>query len=188
MNSFLIAKFDKCGKNKQDFFLEKYPTYKRKIEEYINFWIVVRVFLFDPVRFDLCPTNPSVTVSFGLRHRWAIRVSTSHGRQYDFFFSFNYSSFLSTSDSRAKTPLPNSFECFFDLQRSFGNTLRTFRQYLASPVLEKSRFFLILEIFLPNRRGTSRIPPRVLAVWAKTLRRQLIYIKRSSRWESESPI
>ena len=26
----------------------------------------------------------------------------------------------------------------------FGNPLRTFRQYLASPVLEKSRFFLVL--------------------------------------------
>ena len=31
----------------------------------------------------------------------------------------------------------------------FGNPLRTFRQYLASPVLEKSRFFLVLRNFPP---------------------------------------
>ena len=34
-----------------------------------------------PVRFDLCPTNPSVTVSFG---RWAMRVSRSDGLRCDF--------------------------------------------------------------------------------------------------------
>ena len=34
----------------------------------------------------------------------------SDGRRYDFFFSFNYSSSLPTSESRAKTPLPDSFE------------------------------------------------------------------------------
>ena len=29
-----------------------------------------------PNRFDLCPTNRSVTVSLGQRHRWAMQVST----------------------------------------------------------------------------------------------------------------
>ena len=29
-----------------------------------------------PVRFDLCPTNASVTVSFGQRHQWTMLVST----------------------------------------------------------------------------------------------------------------
>ena len=47
------------------------------------------------------------------------------------FFPFKYSSSLSTSESRAKT---------FSFQ-SFSNLLCSFRQYLASPVLEKSRFF-----------------------------------------------
>ena len=69
--------------------------------------------------------------------------SKPDGRRNDFFF-FNYSSSLSTSESRAKTPLVDSLECFFDPQRSFGNPLRTLRQYLASPVLGKSRFFLVL--------------------------------------------
>ena len=70
------------------------------------------------------------------------------------FLKFNYSSSLSTSESRAKTPLPDSFECFFDPQRSFGNPLRTFRKYLASPVLEKSRCsFCYGAIFLHNTRG-----------------------------------
>ena len=63
--------------------------------------------------------------------------SKSDGRRYD-FFSFKYSSSLSTSESRAKPPLLDSFECFFDPQRSFGNPLRTFWQSFASPVLEIS--------------------------------------------------
>ena len=79
--------------------------------------------------------------------------SKSDGRRYH-FFSFNYSSSLTTSESRARTPLPDSFECFFDPQRSFGNHLRTFRQYLASPVLEKSRFFLLQRNFSPSYAGT----------------------------------
>ena len=34
MNSIVTAKFDKCGNNKHDvFFLEKYPTHKKKLEE-----------------------------------------------------------------------------------------------------------------------------------------------------------
>ena len=36
------------------------------------------------VRFDLCPTNPSVTVSFGSRHRWVMRFSRSDGLRCDF--------------------------------------------------------------------------------------------------------
>ena len=77
------------------------------------------------------------------------------GRRYDFFFSFKYSCSLSTSKSCAKTPLPDSFECFLDPQRSFGNPLRTFRQYLASPglFLKNRDFFCYGEIFLPNTRG-----------------------------------
>ena len=131
-----------------------------------------------PVRFDLRPTYPSLTVSFGLRYRCAMRVPRSDGLRCDFstnkhsistskmrfcnfnsksdgrphgfiFFSFKYSSSLSSSESGAKTPLPDSLECFFDPQRSFGNSLRTFRQYLASPVLEKSKFFLLRRNFPP---------------------------------------
>jgi len=62
--------------------------------------------------------------------------SKSDGRRYD-FFSFNYSSSLSTSDS---------FECFFDPQRSFGNPLRAL-------FLKNRDFFWYCEIFLPNTRG-----------------------------------
>ena len=103
------------------------------------------------------------------------RCAVIYTRRYDvdmIFFPFNYSSSLSTSESRAKTPLRDSFECFSDPQRSFGDPLRTFRRYLASPVLKKSRLFLLQRNFPPYYAGTSRMPPRVLAVWAKTLRGQ----------------
>ena len=80
-----------------------------------------------------------------LQYQWAIRVSAILTlNRLDvcmIFFSFIYTSSLSTSESCAKTPLPDSIACFFDPQQSFGNPLRTFWQYLASPVLEKSRFF-----------------------------------------------
>ena len=49
-------------------------------------------------------------------------------------------------------PLPESFQCLFDPQRSFGKPLRTFRQSFASPVLEKSRFFLLRPNFRPYTR------------------------------------
>ena len=93
--------------------------------------------------------------------------SKSDGRRYEFFFSFKLSCSLSTSKSCAKTPLPDSFECFFDPQRSFGNPLPAL-------FLKNRNFFCYGEIFLPNTWGTSRMPPRVLAVWAKTLRGQLL--------------
>ena len=87
--------------------------------------------------------------------------SKSDGRRYDFFFHFR----ISCEDSARRL-----LRVFFDPQRSFGNPLRTFRQYLASPVLAKSRFFLLRRNFPPQYAGTSRMLPRVLAVWAKTLR------------------
>ena len=69
------------------------------------------------VRFDLCPTNPIVTVSFGLRHRWAMQVSTSDGRRCNFSANkltiflgthkitfFHYSSFVFFSLLLLSTP------------------------------------------------------------------------------------
>ena len=136
-----------------------------------------------PVRFDLCSTNPSVTVSFGQKHRWAMRVSTvltPDRMDFDAIFQqmnlrYQWAIWLSeilTLDRMdfemifqqinlntalifplenlvTKTPLPESFECLFDPKRSFGNPLRTFRQSFASPVLEKSRFFLLRRNFRP---------------------------------------
>jgi len=76
--------------------------------------------------------------------------STLDGLRCDFSRNkLKYSSYLSTS----KTSLPESFECLFDPQRSFGNPLRTFRQSFASPVLEKWRFFLLRPNFHPYTRG-----------------------------------
>ena len=43
-------------------------------------------------------------------------------------------------------PLPESFECLFDPQRSFGNPLRTL-------FLKNRDFFSYSEIFVPNTRG-----------------------------------
>ena len=87
-----------------------------------------------------------------LRYEWAIWVSansTLNRMDVDMiFFSFSYSSSLSISESCADSA-PRLLRVFFDPQRSFGNPLRTFRQYLASPVLEKSRFFLLRWNFPP---------------------------------------
>ena len=106
--------------------------------------------------------------------------SKSDGLRFD--FSTNK---LKCSSYLSWTPLPESFEillpesfkCLSDLQQSFGNPLRTFRQSSASPVLTKSRFFLQQRHFRSLYAGTSRVPPRVLAVWAKTMREQIIDTK-----------
>ena len=58
--------------------------------------------------------------------------------------------------------LPDSFECLSDPQQSFGNPLRAL-------FLKNRDFFLLRRNFLPLYVGTSKLPPRVLAVWAKTL-------------------
>ena len=146
----------------------------------LNKFLDCGVSLSRPVSFDLCSTNPSVTVSFGLRHRWAMRDSTSYGRRCDFsankltiwmsytsfcnfnsksdgrrldFFSFNYSSSLSTSESRAKTPLAHSFECLFGPQRSLCNHSELFGNTLRALFLKNRDFFWYCEIFLPNTWG-----------------------------------
>ena len=78
--------------------------------------------------------------------------SKSDGRRYD-FFSFNYSSSLSTSEYRAKTPsqthssvssTPNEVSAI--PCELFGNTLRAL-------FLKNRDFFWYCEIFLPNTRG-----------------------------------
>ena len=63
------------------------------------------------------------------------------------FFSFSYSSSLSTSESRAKTPLPDSFEC-----SSTPSEVSTIPCVLAL-LLKNRDFFCYGEIFLPNTRG-----------------------------------
>ena len=107
-------------------------------------------FLSRSVRFDLCPTNPSVTVSFGSRHRWAMRVSRSDGLRCDFSankltISMSYMSFCnfnSKSDGRRydfffhlKTALPfplqNLVQRLFRVFLRPPTKFRTFRQSLA---------------------------------------------------------
>ena len=128
-----------------------------------------------PVRFDLCPTNPSVTVSFSLRHRWAMRVSRSDGLRCDFsankltiwvsailtlnrmdvdmiFFSFNYSSSLSTSESRAKTLLPDSFDCSSTPSEVSAIPCVVFGKTLRALFLKNQDFFCYGKIFLPYTR------------------------------------
>ena len=103
------------------------------------------------------------------RAKWVSAILTLNRRNVDIiFFSFKYSSSLFTLEPCTKTPLPDSFECFFDPQRSFGNPLRTFRQSLANfsaipcelfgntlrvLFLKNRDFFCYGEIFLPNTRG-----------------------------------
>ena len=63
--------------------------------------------------------------------------------------------------------LPESFACLFDPQRTFGNPLRA--------VFSKIEIFSGTVKFSSLYAGGPRMPPRVLAVWAKTLRGQLIH-------------
>ena len=65
----------------------------------------------------------------------------------------------------AKTPLP---------PWSVYSTPGEFSAILREPFSPKSRFFLLRRNFRPYYVGTSRVPPRVLAVWAKILRGQQI--------------
>ena len=60
--------------------------------------------------------------------------------------------------------LPESFACLFAPQRTFGNPLRA--------VFSKIEIFSGTAIFSTLYAGGPRKPPRVLAVWAKTLRGQ----------------
>ena len=52
-------------------------------------------------------------------------------------------------------------------------TLTEFSAILRAPFSPKSRLFLLQRNFRPYYAGTSRVPPQVLAVWAKTLRGQI---------------
>ena len=83
-------------------------------------------------------------------------------------------------------PLPDSFECLFDPQRGFGSPLRNFLQSFASPLLEKSRFFLLWRNFLPSYAGTSRMRPRVLAVktlWEQERAVKTVLCFKQHRWK-----
>ena len=60
--------------------------------------------------------------------------------------------------------LPESFACLFDPQQTFGNPLRD--------VFSKIEIFSGTAKFSSLYAGGHRVPPWVLAVWAKTLRGQ----------------
>ena len=90
------------------------------------------------------------------RPKWVAAILILNQMDVDmiFFVSLKYSSSLSSSESRAKTQLPDSFECFFDPRPSevsaipcelFGNTLRAL-------FMKNRDFFYYGEIFLPNTR------------------------------------
>ena len=105
--------------------------------------------------------------------------SKSDGRRYNFFFSFNYSSSLSTSESRAKIPPPDSFECFFDPQRSFGNPLRAL-------FLKNRDFFLVLWNFPPNTREPLGCLPGFWPSWPKPCGGNNNNTQRSTKWRKQS--
>ena len=118
-------------------------------------------------RFDLCPTNPSVTVSFGQKHRWEMRVSTiSTLDRTDFdriFQQINLN--LSTKAIRTSEPRGNWRLRFQNpsLQRIFGNPLPTFRQSFASRFLQNQDFSCYDDISVPITRGPLRC---LLGVWS----------------------
>ena len=67
-----------------------------------------------------------------------------------------------------KTPFPAFFTCLF--KSSFTPIKDS--AILCEPFSPKSRFFLDAPKFYTRYAGSPNVPPRVLAVWAKTLRGQ----------------
>ena len=86
------------------------------------------------------------------------------GRRYDLFCSFEYSSSLSTSESRAKTPLPDSFECLSTPSEVSAILCVLFGDPLRALFLKNPDFFCCREIFVSNTARTIRVRTRVLAV------------------------
>lgn len=84
---------------------------------------------------------------------------------------------FSTGKPRGEDSVPSILRLFIQIlihpQRRFGNPLRTFWAILCEPFSPKSRFFLDTPKFYTLYAGSPNVPPRVLAVWAKTLRGQL---------------
>ena len=74
----------------------------------------------------------------------------------------------------AKTPFPAFFACLF--KSSFTPSKDS--AILCEPFSPKSRFFLDTPKFYTLYAGSPNVPPRVLAVWAKTLRGQQDEIKK----------
>ena len=85
---------------------------------------------------------------------------------------------FSTGKPRGEDSVPSILRLFIQIlihpQRRFGNPLRTFWAILCEPFSPKSRFFLDTPKFYTLYAGSPNVPPRVLAVWAKTLRGQLL--------------
>ena len=143
-----------------------------------------------PVRFDLCPTNPSVTVSFDLRHRWARRVSRSNGLRWDFstnkltiamsnmsFCNFNSKSggrrydFFFHLNTALPFPLQNLIKRLHsETPSSVSSTPSEDSAILSEPCSWKIEIFSATVKFSSLNAGTSRVPPRVLAIWVKPCR------------------
>ena len=85
------------------------------------------------------------------------------------FNSFNYSSSLSTSESRDSAP--RLLRVFFDPQLSFGNPLPAL-------FLKNQDFFCYGEIFLPNTRGPLAC---LLGIWPRRGGNYLPYVKWSCK-------
>lgn len=79
---------------------------------------------------------------------------------------------FSTGKPRGEDSVPSILRLFIQIlihpQRRFGNPLRTFWAILCEPFSPKSRFFLDTPKFYTLYAGSPNVPPRVLAVWAKT--------------------
>lgn len=92
---------------------------------------------------------------------------------------------FSTGKPRGEDSVPSILRLFIQIlihpQRRFGNPLRTFWAILCEPFSPKSRFFLDTPKFYTLYAGSPNVPPRVLAVWAKTLRGQLLLLFPLSR-------
>ena len=130
--------------------LWKYANFSPFLNHWINFCIVVQVFR---ARLSLICVR-QIQVWPYLRSKTSMSNASFHsvnsrsdGRRYVFCFAFFFVNLnaalpFSLQNLVAKTPVPDSFECFLDPQQSFGNPLRTyFSAILCEPCSWKIEIF-----------------------------------------------
>ena len=129
------------------------------------------------VRFDLCLTNPSVTVSFD---RWAMRVSRSDGLRCDFStYDINeqYLSIISNPLWGFSNP-----KRYPQILCGLSSNHVRYPQILCGPCSCDSRFFLVIPYIYSLLRGGFYNASSGFGPEAKTLRGQLLTIS-YRQWE-----
>ena len=120
-----------------------------------------------------------IQVCLVVRHLRAMRVATIFTLdQMDLDVIFQLIN--STLSIKLYTLHSRILRVFIQPPANFRQSFAYFSAILYKPFSPKSRFFLIQRNFCPYYAGTSKVPPQVLATWAKTLRGN-IYTRQARR-------